>query len=64
MLVQGRDAELLLQYSRAILGLLKHHQTTINMKNCKWLHNHCEFVGVDMGAHGNSPEQSNYAPFE
>ena len=64
MLVHGRDAEPLLQYSRAILGFLKYHQATINMKNCKWFHNHCKFVGVDVGDHGNSLAHSKYATFE
>ena len=40
MLVHVCDAEPLLKYSRAILGFLKHHQATINMKNCKWFHKH------------------------
>ena len=64
MLVHGRESEPLLQYSRAILGFLKHHQATINMNNCKWFHNHCEFVGVDVGDHDNSLSKSKYATFE
>ena len=64
MPVHGRDAEPLLQYSRAILGFLKHHRATINLKKCKWFHKNCEFVGVDIGAHRNSPARSKYAAFE
>ena len=64
ILVHGCDAEPLLQYSRSIIGFLEHHHTTINMKNCKWFHNHYEIIGVDVGAHGNSPAQSNCAFFE
>ena len=57
ILVHGHDAEPLLQYSRSIIGFLEHHHTTINMKICKWFHNHYEFVGVAVGAHSNSQAQ-------
>ena len=64
VLVYGRDQEQLLNYFQAVLDILKHYRATINLKKCKWFQDRCEFVGVDVGAKGNSPAHSKFDAFE
>eukprot|EP00957_Ditylum_brightwellii_P012153 917909-Ditylum_brightwellii.AAC.1 len=64
VLVYGREKRNLLEYFRAVLDVLKHHRATINLKKCKWFHERCEFVGIDVGQGGNRPAQSKTAAFE
>ena len=53
----------LLQYFRAVLEILKHHRAMIKLQKCKWFHEWCEFVGVDIKSNGNSPAESKYKVF-
>lgn len=64
VLIYGRKKDQLLQYFRSVLNVLKHYRATINLRKCKWFHSWCEFVGVDVGARGNSPARSKFTAFE
>ena len=48
MLLYGRTAKQLLDYFRAVLNVLKHHQATLKLKKCKWFQDRCEFVGISV----------------
>eukprot|EP00957_Ditylum_brightwellii_P019471 1469048-Ditylum_brightwellii.AAC.1 len=48
-----REQQELQGYFRAVLDVLKHHRATVNLWKCKWFHDQCEFVGMDVRQGGN-----------
>jgi len=46
-----------------LYGSTPNHCATINLKKCKFFHDKCEFVGVDVVTEGNKLAESKYAAF-
>ena len=55
MLFYAEDLDTLLAYFNCALEVLLHHQVSIKLKKCKFLHPILEFVGVDIKPNGNFP---------
>ena len=64
VLLYAETPEILLQFLECVLETLKHFWATVKLKKCKWFQPHCEFVGVDLTAQGNSPATSKHQAFD
>ena len=60
MLLFSDWAEMLLEYFREVLVVLRKYRVTINLKKCRFFPEKAEFVGVDVRSDGNSPADSKF----
>ena len=63
VLLYGRTAGQILDYFSTVVDVLKHHRTTLKMKNCKWFQNSWYFLGVDVAVCRTQPSQSKNEAF-
>ena len=63
MLLCGHTSKYILSYFRTVLDILKHQQTTIKQKSCKWFQDRSKFVGNVIAAEVTQPANSKKEAF-
>ena len=63
VLMYGSTAEHILDYSRTVLNVLKHHCATLKLKKYKWFQDRCKFVGMYVSEGGTQHAQSKNETF-